>query len=90
MAVAPGAFVIVGMRIAVPGAATQLLRHTVIVGAVATASFGVPELAVLALTPSGPLAGIAAALAGGLLYVALSALAYPDAARTFARLATRG
>jgi hypothetical protein len=89
MVIAPGAFVAVGLWIAVPAAAPQLLRPAVVVLGLGAVSFGGPELAIRALSEPGPVSGIVAALAGALVYAGLAARAYPDAARTFRHLAAR-
>jgi hypothetical protein len=87
MAVAHAAFVALALRIADPGAAAHLLRP--ITTGLALVSFGVLELVIRALGQGGPVAGIVAALAATLVYAVLAARIYPDAARTFARLAAR-
>jgi hypothetical protein len=89
MVAAPVAFVAVALRIAVPHAAPSMARTTAIIVATAALSFGLLELAVRILPHPGPVPGILAALAGALLYAVLAARAYPDAARTFARLLGR-
>ncbi|MCA1648268.1 MAG: hypothetical protein LC797_23360 [Chloroflexi bacterium] len=90
MAAAPATFVTVGLRIAAPSAGRELVRDTVIVAAVAGASFGAFDLGAWALGVGGPAAGVAAALAGGLVYLAVIGIAYPDARRTARLLGARG
>lgn len=89
MALAPAAFVTVGLRVAVPTAGRELLRHAAIIVAVGAVSFGSSYLVAHAISASSAVLGIAAALAGGLVYVALAAAAYPDAVRTVVRTARR-
>jgi hypothetical protein len=89
MAVAPAAFVVVGLRAAGPGTGMRLLRLVAIVGAVAALSFGLLELISRSVAAAGPVTGIFTALAGALVYVGLAAMADRDAARTVARLVGR-
>jgi hypothetical protein len=89
MAVAPAAFVAAGLRIAVPEAGWTVLRNAAAVLTVGAVSFGVLDLAALALTSSGALTGVVVAVAGACAYGILVWFAYPDSARTMLRLASR-
>jgi hypothetical protein len=90
MAAAPTALVLVALPMTAPGAGRGLVRHAVIVVAIAAASFGAVALGAQAISNGGAIAGVVAALVGTLVYVPLAVLAYPDAARTVLRLAGRG
>jgi hypothetical protein len=89
-AVAPAAFVVIGLRIAAPATASHLVRPMLTISALAVLSFGLAGLLVWAVAGSSPAAGIVAGLMGGTGYVVLAGLAFPDAVRTFVGVVGRG
>lgn len=89
MAVAPTVFVAAALRTAVPATAGRLARPAAVVVAASAVSFGLPELLIRSVAQPGAVAGILAGAVGAILYAGLALIAFPEAARTFARLVAR-
>lgn len=82
MVVAPAVFVLGVLVLVVRGAAAALARSLVLVSAAAGASYGGLFLVCRLVLGSGVASGLAASVGGSVLYAALAAVLFPDAAKT--------
>jgi hypothetical protein len=89
MALAPSAFVVAGVWVAVPGAAGAMARPATVIIALAVIGFGIPAALDRAVAGAAAGGSVLAAGLGAVAYGVLSARAYPEVVRSLVRVVRR-